>query len=758
MTFCAAQTAAQTAARLLLYTIFGCAAGVAVAIETNDGPFPDDITDAIPAYQTIRHQYRRSDVYVLDRNGIRLDRLRRDFTVRRGDWLELSEISPAMTRAVILSEDHRFNDHDGVDWIAVTGVAWRVFSGHRARGASTLSMQVASFLDPALARPGDRGVADKLIQIRRAQVLEQHWSKSQILEAYLNLVSFRGELVGIDAVSRVLFQKHAAGLNAREAALAAALLQGPNAVVPVLVQRSCRILTSMARADECAGLPNFITASLARRTARWSDEQTIAPHFSRLALAQAAVSQESSNVAIKTTLDFRLQDTVVRSVNRQLHGLSRERVRDAAVVVLDNASGDVLAYLGSSGDLSEARHVDHARALRQAGSALKPFLYAQALQEMRVTAASLLDNGPLDLSTASGLYIPQNYDKQFSGWVSVRVALASSLNIPAVRALTLVGPLAFARTLVQLGLPLDRSGDFYGYSLALGSADVTLLSLTNAYRTLANAGRHSSIRFLYSETHAPGRNAAHNNDVELPALTTVFAPSAAWIVGDILSDRQARSRTFGLDSPLSTPFWSAVKTGTSKDMRDNWAIGWTEHYTVGVWAGNTAGESMRDVSGVSGAGPVWHDIVQFLHRDRSSSQAPAPAGVSQMLIRFEDDLEPARQEAFIDDTGLHIVRPSRVATIAGQGPSRIVGAPRIVSPAANTVIALDPDIPLDYQRVALQATTLPDRGAGFRWMLKDNILGHGERVWWRPYPGRHAIRLVGPDGDVAGQVLVRVRG
>lgn len=748
MSFCLA----ETLVRPLLHAILCFCASAAFATEGNAGSLSQGMGNDLPAYQEIRQQYARSDVYVLDRDGVRIDRLRRDFTVRRGDWLELSEISPSVIRAVILSEDHRYLDHNGVDWIAVAGVAWSALSDRGVRGASTLSMQVVSLVDPALARPGQRGMTDKLLQIRRAQTLERHWSKAQILETYLNLVSFRGELVGIDAVSQVLFRKQATGLNAREAALASALLQGPNAVMPVLVQRSCRILTQMARADECEGLPHFITTSLARRSAPWSDIQSIAPHFSRLALGNAVVPQGISNTFIKTTLDSRLQGTVVKSVNRHLHGLSRERVRDAAVVVLDNLSGDVLAYLGSSGELSQARHVDHARALRQAGSALKPFLYAQALQEMRVTAASLLDNGRLDLSTASGLYIPQNYDRQFSGWVSVRVALASSLNVPAVRVLTLVGPLAFARTLVQLGLPLDRSGDFYGYSLALGSADVTLLTLTNAYRTLANAGRHSSMRFLLSETNGSDRDADASRRGDVPAVTTVFDPSAAWIVGDILSDRQARSRTFGLDSPLSTPFWSAVKTGTSKDMRDNWALGWTEHYTVGVWAGNTAGESMRDVSGVSGAGPIWHDIVQALHRERSSSQASAPPAINRMSIRFEDDLEPARQESFIHDTGTLIVRSSRGTENASRD------TPRILSPAPDTIIALDPDIPQDHQRVILQATSLPDRGVGFRWMLKGKTLGHGERVWWQPYPGRHAIRLLDPNGKVASQVLIRVRG
>src|SRR5690606_20325672 len=254
-----------------------------------------------------------------------------------------------------------------------------------------------------------------------------------------------------------------------------------------------------------------------------------------------------------------------------------------------------------------------------------------------------LNDSPLDIPTGNGLYIPQNYDKRFSGWVSARTALASSLNIPALRVLLMISPDAFARRLVSLGLPLDQSGDFYGYSLALGSADVTLLTLTNAYRALAAGGLYSPPRYLLDEPGAPPPQ-------------RVMSEAAAWIVGDVLSDRQARSRTFGFDSPLSTPFWTAVKTGTSKDMRDNWCMGWSQDYTVGVWVGNSGGDSMRDVSGVSGAGPVWHDVMSYLHRHRPSMHAARPAQVSQVQVVFENDLEPARTEAFTGDTILRRVQ------------------------------------------------------------------------------------------------------
>src|SRR5690606_40825093 len=185
---------------------------------------------------------------------------------------------------------------------------------------------------------------------------------------------------------------------------------------------------------------------------------------------------------IWTTLDARLQEVVLATVRRRLAGTLNTAMTDAAVVVLDSRSGDVLAYVGSVGENSSNQHVDHARARRQAGSTLKPFLYAQALELRYLTAASLLADTQLDVVTASGLYVPQNYDRSFAGQVSVRSALASSLNIPAVRVLTLVGPERFVRTLRRLGLPLEHDGDHYGYSLSLGSADVDLLSLANAYR------------------------------------------------------------------------------------------------------------------------------------------------------------------------------------------------------------------------------------------------------------------------------------
>lgn len=240
---------------------------------------------------------------------------------------------------------------------------------------------------------------------------------------------------------------------------------------------------------DCDGLDLFVTGALQRRA--FEANEGIAPHFARRLLAQKP-SPVAKPGTVSSSLRVALQRFAVQTLNQHLRELSGRHVEDGAIVVLDNASGEVLAWVGSSGALSSAAEVDGVTALRQPGSTLKPFLYAQAIAEKRITAASLLDDSPASIQTSGGLYIPQNYDRQFKGLVSSRTALAASLNVPAVRTLVMVSPDAFHRQLRAVGLPFMESGDYYGYSLALGSAEVSLLALANAYRTLANGGRFSA--------------------------------------------------------------------------------------------------------------------------------------------------------------------------------------------------------------------------------------------------------------------------
>ena len=713
------------------------ASGAAWApVETEGAASSAAPVHSLPSYVQVRAAWRPSDVRLLASNGTELQRVRRDFLARRGDWVSLVQISPALQRAVVRSEDSRFYDHGGVDWLASASAAWSALWGDGYRGASTLSMQLAALLNPALQRgPDGRGIWQKLDQMEAARVLEAHWTKAQILEAYLNLAAFRGEIVGVDALSRVLFQKEASGLTLRESALAAVLLRGPNASLPVLARRSCSLLRELGQPAGCEGLTGFIGAVLARAQGPRFGAPQWAPHWSRLLLDTQAAPV---GAVLRSTLVQGLQETAVRSVRQHLMDLRGTGVTDAAVVVLDNRTGAVLAYVGSSAQLSAAADVDHARALRQAGSTLKPFLYGLALDERRLTAASLLDDRPVDLEGGSGLYVPDNYDHQFSGWVSTRTALASSLNVPAVRTLMLVSPDTLAQRLVALGLPLVHSGDYYGYSLALGSADVTLLSLTNAYRALARGGRYAPVA-LQAGAGATAQ-----------AGQTLFSPQATWVLASILSDREARARTFGLDSPLATAFWTAVKTGTSRDMRDNWCVGWSADYTVGVWVGNSEGASMRHVSGVTGAGPIWHDVFVWLDAHRPQREPQVPSGLTQRQIHYAQGEEPDRPEFFLGDTAQSVFSRPQAAGATGQ--------PRIAEPVDGTLIALDPDIPPDHQRLRLRALDAMARPVvRAHWRVDGEAWPADRPLTWAPSPGQHVFELQDGNGRVLDRAVVIVR-
>ena len=705
---------------------------------------------AMPTFEEVKQDFASSESFLLDRHGELIHRLRVNPNERRGEWVALADISPALRTAMVLSEDKRFYEHSGVDWRAVSAAAWGNLWNEKTRGASTISMQLVGLVDDDLRR-GQRGrtLLQKFGQAAAARLLDGRWRKDQILEAYLNLVPFRGEIVGIDALSRSLFGKAAHGLDEQEAAIAAALVRAPNAAVKAVAQRACEVLAQMreeARNDSlCGNL--YLFAASAMQYRRWTPSDGIAPH-----LAQRLLAGRAPGTRLRSSVSAPLQRFAAAELQRQLRELAGRRVQDGAVLVLDNENGEVLAWVGSSGELSSAPELDFVNALRQPGSTLKPFLYAQAIAEKRLTAASLIDDSPAAISTSGGLYIPQNYDRHFKGWVSVRQALAASLNVPAVRAIGMVGVNPFARQLRQLGITLPHTGDYYGYSLALGSPEISLLQMTNAYRALANGGRYGAIRMTLGE-------AGHNGSPEKPA-TPVLMPAAAFIVGQILSDNNARIPTFGANSLLHTPFWTAVKTGTSKDMRDNWAIGWSRHYTVGVWVGNARGESMWDVSGTSGATPVWASLMRHLHRTEPSLPPPPPTGVVQVPVRFTASgtspmIEPPRDEWFIAGTQQEVFAMPGGGDLQKRAGSAGVDidSGRIEAPTNGTILALDPDIPPNRQRLLLQANV-----GGGEWWIGNKRIGHGQKLDWLPWPGRHRIELRSRQGTVLDAVGIEVRG
>jgi penicillin-binding protein 1C len=674
------------------------------------------IPPLLPSYARTVAAWKPSESWLYDRNGQLLDSLRVDFHARRLAWVKSDAVAPFVPETIIKAEDKRFNDHGGIDWLAIASAIRSRFDGSQSRGASTISMQVAAFLAPDLAQPGNRSWLDKLKQMRAASALEGNWSKEQILEAYLNLAGFRGEAQGISAASLSLFGKAPDVLTREEAVLIAALLPSPSASADQIGKRACRIAPDLP----CSALQNAALA-MTGRDRQLALDPGLAPHLAVKLLTKPGVR-------VTTTLEARVQLLATSALRQQLIGLGKARARDGAVIVLDNATGDILAYVGGVGGDSTAAAVDGADAPRQAGSTLKPFLYAQAMEGGYITPASILDDSPVQLDTASGLYVPQNYDKGFKGPVSARTALASSLNVPAVRALMLIGPEAFRDRLWDSGYRgLSEDGQYYGFSLALGSAEVTLVEQAEAYRSLAQGGHWSPARLKSGDPR--------------PSPRATVSAEAAWLVSDIMADPQARSTTFGMDSALKLPFWAAVKTGTSKAMRDNWCVGYSDRYTVAVWIGNLEGDSMQAVSGTSGAAPVWRDVMLGLHRALPGRAPNRPLGIESRQIRFAAGVESPRREYFLTGTG-------QSEQVSAPAQSR---RPRITNPVSGSIFALDPDIPLDRQRMGV---TVSGSTEGHRLLLDKRDIGPAEaKPQLMMIPGSHLLALV----DSAGKQIDQVR-
>jgi len=679
---------------------------------------------ALPTFEEVKSSHKNSDAVLLDRHRKVIHELRVDSKGRRLEWVGLGDISPALINSVIHSEDRRFYEHGGVDWQAAGSALIGNLFGKTRRGASTISMRLASMVEKGLTpKASKRTFKQKWDQMKAARVIESLWTKQEIIEAYLNLVTFRGELQGIAAAARGLFGKEPHGLDESEVLLLAVLIRSPNASAEEVSRRACLLRETMKATAPCKDLTGLAEATLTRpymirqRTA-------LAPHVAHTLL-------NSANSSVRSTLDCDLQRFAAAALGRHIGAVKSQNVTEGAVLVAENRTGEILAYVGNIGDESSAWYVNGVKAKRQAGSTLKPFLYALALERRLLTPASLLDDSPLDVPTAAGIYKPENYESDFKGMVSVRTALASSLNVPAVRVIHLTGVGPFVQKLRDMRFSHLESEDYYGPSVALGSADVSLYELVNAYRTLASGGVWSEMRLTPEKDKAKGRR--------------VFSRETAFLVSDILSDREARSTTFGLENPLATRFWTSVKTGTSKDMRDNWCIGYSRKYTVGVWVGNFSGYSMWNVSGVTGAAPVWLEIMNWLHKDSASEPPQKPDGLITRQIEFQDGIEPIRVEIFERGT-------ERMSMDVNHSHK----APRITYPADGTIIALDPDIPEENQIIVFEAQM---SDGPFRWALNNENIGNtNDIVSWKPKDGKYVLSILDDRNKLVDSVKFKVRG
>lgn len=683
---------------------------------------------ALSPLERVKAEFRPSEALLLDRNGAVLHEMRIDLTVRRLSWTSLSDISPALRQAVIWTEDRRFFSHDGVDYAALVKAAVTSFFPGHPRGASTITMQVAAFLDRELqAGKGRRTLRQKWVQMKAARNIEGVWRKEAILEAYLNLVYYSGEFQGVHAASRGLFGKEPHGLDEAESLILAALIRNPNAAPSEVTRRAGNLNSALGSRIPAARIQEKIDQAFrgSRSVAKQADT---APHVARKLL------KDRKEPVITCTLDADLQRFSEERLFHHLTRLKTNHVGEGAVLVVENATGEVLVYACHTTDPARSRFVDGVVARRQAGSTLKPFLYGAAFDRRILTPASLLEDGPLDISVDAGIYQPSNYDHAHRGAVTVRIALASSLNIPAVRAGEMLGHEAFVQTLRDIGIDgLHESGSFYGPSLALGSADVTLWELVNAYRTLANGGTRSRM------------NLRPSSDTKKTEPLPVFSKEAAFLISDILSDREARSLTFGLENVLATRFWTAVKTGTSKDMRDNWCVGYSQRYTVGVWVGNFSGQPMWNVSGMTGAAPLWLEIMSGLHPNSDKIPVSPPEGVVRCRIQLPFQNGSAYPEWFIRGT-----EPD-IETLQAASPM-----PRIVYPPSGSIFAVDFDIPKHHQQIFF---TYRGHTQGLHWKLDNRFLRTDSgRTAWNPISGHHELALCDAGGNVLDAVHFLVRG
>jgi penicillin-binding protein 1C len=563
-----------------------------------------------------------------DRNGLPLGTILtrdRNHTVT----VPLEKVSPHFVHAILAAEDRRFFHHGPLDLQAVLrAIAEAVQARRVVSGASTITMQLARMVDPTPST-----ATGKLQEIWTAWRLAAGMNQTEILQAYLNRLPMGGNVYGVEAAARVYFGISAQDLNLAQASLLAAIPNDPNQLNPydrltALKRRQQYVLRQMVRDRTIT--PIQAQQAWAESVALQPRQQGIlaAPHF----LFWVAHHLPDKHPAhIRTTLDRPLQQFVETQTQQIVQSLTPHNAHQAAALVVENSTGEILAYVGSTdyfASAAEGRN-DGVQALRQPGSTLKPFLYQLALEQKQIRPNSILADVPISYAIPGArLYRPVDYHEQFQGPVRVRLALANSLNVPAVKLLEKMGVPNFLTYLHQLGFEhLTHSPDYYGLGLTLGSGEVTLWELARAYLILANQGNPLDLQVIPSGL---------KDSAILPASTaqTSLNPNtASWsLITDMLSDRFARAQAFGIDSLLSLPFPAAVKTGTSSDFRDTWTVGYTTRYTVATWVGNFDGAAMQNVSGVTGAAPLWNRIMLHLHEHQEPKAFSVPPGLVKRPI------------------------------------------------------------------------------------------------------------------------------
>ncbi|MDR2443244.1 MAG: penicillin-binding protein 1C [Deltaproteobacteria bacterium] len=685
--------------------------------------------------------------------------------MNRRHMIELDNFSPILIEAILAAEDKRFFYHLGVDPLAMLrAVKLNLFSWSIKSGGSTLTMQVAR-LSAGLA-PGPKTISRKLREIWRALLIERHHTKEEILTFYLNTAPAGSINLGFEAAAQSYLGKSARFLSSAEAAFLASLpaapLPGrPQRLTPRTMARREMIIRRLSKRG-------VITPDAAARALneplvlREPKRDFKAPHFIEKILNHLGPLPDP---VITSTLDYALQEKIELLAESTVQRFHNQGLNQVAVVVLSLPKREVLAYVGSADFFGPSDgQIDGVTTLRQPGSALKPFIYALGLESGAITAATLLEDSTTDFPAEQGLYKPRNYSGASHGPVSARLALASSLNLPAINLTLHLGLDKILQRLRDLGLDsLRQDSDYYGLGLALGGGEVSLLSLTTAYAALADGGKLRQPVFLLSDnlsdnTQSAGEINSLASKVASRVASRVMSEEAAYIVEDILSDQSARITGFGWGGTLATPYRAAVKTGTSKNYRDNWCLGYTSDYVIGVWAGNFQAQPMANISGITGTGQLWRSTADLLVKNKPPKIRPIPPGVTTGKFCPISGL-PAGPNCPNVITELIIKN-------LPQGPScphdhndqnnlasaSIIGRSLdfdLISPKSGEIFAFDPGIPVKYQKFMALVQSSPKND-------EIVILVDGSEFYRRKVSGASKISV--PIPFVRGQMTLTALG
>jgi penicillin-binding protein 1C len=747
------------------------------------GSIPAGLLDGIDTPSTV----------VVDRHGrVLYEALSKDGTRIRP--LDAASLPPVLEAATIAAEDRRFFSHPGVDPVALVRAAKQnLVEGRVVEGGSTISQQVAKLLIQRRDGIKHRGVPAKIREMVLALRLEHRFGKRQVLAMYLNLAAYGNQTAGAGRASHLYFGVDPSMLTPAQAAFLAALPQRPTAFNPLksIASARARQQTVLRRMAAAGGLsPERLREAQAEQVVlRPRNGAFSAPHFVEMVRASTKASR------IATTLDLDLQREVEGIIEHERESLKAHGAANVAVVVLDNARGEWLAWEGSGG-YGGAAHggmLNGPLMPRQPGSALKPFTYALAF-EQGWSPASVLPDIPSHFPTAEPgvLYSPRNYDGRYRGPLLARRALAGSQNVPAVALASDVGVSTLLRFLGRAGLTtFDRTPAYYGLGVTLGNAEVRLDQLVAAYAMFARGGVWREPTFVL-----PPEGGSYTVSLE----RQVVSPRAAFWITDILSDPEARAFTFGRGNHLEFPFPVAAKTGTSQAYHDNWTIGYTRDVTVGVWVGNFDRTPLRLSSGVTGAGPIFHAVMLAANRGRESMGAhevlAPPPGTEQVTICALSGMRanawcPSRAREWASasdealpcswhhrsDEGLLTIYPpefrawsgtlgaGRSASIsnaaavppkphggeAGHHPNGLA----ITNPPPGAIYSVDPTLRREFQALSLRAVT--ERPTTVTWLVDGTTIGtaSSERsLSWPLAIGAHDIEARDPDGRRARTAVI----